>query len=259
MRTRTAALTAVLLLSLAGCTPTPAPAPGGDSPASSTPKPTVTVEPELELPADAVLGLTMRATADTGAQVDILLVLLKPEAWDTANGQTRADATIAWCDGEVDEGVITAEGGTSFAQLDATVTQVDGTPAWPSDLPLHLLPGGPNDGSMTLTAGGSAYSVAPASEGEGDYTPHCLQDVFVPVPGTGSAFLGFGNDASALTAWANSYYGATFDLFGEPVGAPRATLADCATVITALGESMGGSTATLPDHFSDTQCRAGDA
>ena len=263
MRARTAALATALLLTatvLVGCQPTPAPDPSDDSPTSPTPKPTVTQEQEVQLPADAVFSLTARATADTGAQVDILLVLLKPEAWDTATGQTRSAATIAWCEGEVDEGVITAEGGFSFAQLDATVTPVDGTPAWPADLPLHLLPAGATDGSgPTLAAGGTAYSVAPPSEGEGDYTPHCLQDVFVPAPGTGSAYLGFGNDASALAAWANSYYGATFDLFGEPVGDPRATLADCATVITDLGKSLGASEATLPDFFSATQCRAGDA
>lgn len=262
MRTRTAVLTAVLLLSIAGCTPTPAP--DDDSPSSSTPKPTVTLEPEVQLPADAVLGMTMRATADTGAQVDVLLVLLKPEAWDTANGETRAAATVGWCDGEVDQGVITAEGGFSFAQLDATVTQVDGTPAWPADLPLHLMPGGASDGSgPTLAAGASAYSVErpddSGSDEGGYYVPHCLQDVFVPAPGAGSAYLGFGNDASTLGAWASSYYGATFDLFGEPVGEPRATLADCATIITDLGKSMGGSAATLPDFFSSTQCRAGGA
>ncbi len=259
---RSAVVATTLLLTttvLVGCQPTPAPSPTDDSPASSTPKPTVTQEQEVQLPADAVLGMTMRATADTGAKVDVQLVLLKPEAWDSANGQTRADATVAWCQGEVDEGVITAEGGYSFAQLDATVTPVDGTPAWPVDLPLHLFPGGATDASgPTLTAGGSAYSVQrpddSGSDDPGYYVPHCVQDVFVPAPGTGSAYLGFGNDASTLGAWANSYYGATFTLFGEPVGTPRATLSDCAYVVTDLGKSLGGSGIHLG--ISDTECVA---
>lgn len=259
---RTAALipaVAIAALLMSGCTPQPVPAPSDEPTVSATPTPTQTEEPALVLPADAVLGLTLRATADTGAQVDVLLVLLKPEAWDTANGTTRAAATVAWCDGEVDQGVITAESGFSFAQLDATVTQVAGTPAWPADLPLHLLPGG---GGPTLAAGGSAYSVqAPDDSGSdegGYYIPHCLQDVFVPAPGTGSAYLGFGNDGTTLGAWVSSYYGATFDLFGEPVGDPRATLDDCTKFITDLGTSMGATDSSLPDFFSATQCRVGD-
>ncbi len=267
MTFRTAAVATTLLLTasaLVGCTPTPAPTPSDDAPASSTPTPTVDVEPELELPSDAVLGMTMRATADTGAQVDILLVLLKPEAWDTANGEARAAATVAWCLGEVDQDVVTAEGGFSFAQVDATVTPVDGTPAWPSDLPLHLFPGGATDASgPTLAASGSAYPVQrPDDSGTDDpgyYIPHCQQDIFVPAPGTGSANLGFGNDGSTLSAWTHTYYGATFDLFGEPVGDPRATLADCTKVITALGASMGASDASFPEYFSATQCRVGPA
>lgn len=258
---RTAALLpalAIAALLLSGCGPQPAPV-ATEVPTEETPKPTETAEAEVVLPADAVLSLTMTATADTGAKVEILLVLLKPEAWDTSNGEKRAAATVKWCDGEVDQGVVTAESGFSFAQLDATVTQVAGTPAWPADLPLHLFPGGSTDGTgPTLAAGGSAYSVErPDDSGSGDegyYVPHCLQDVFVPAPGTGSAYLGFGNDGTTLTAWASSYYGATFDLFGEPIGTPRATLADCELTVTELGTSMGGS--SFDTVTAETQCYA---
>lgn len=259
---RTAALVpavAIAALLLSGCGPQPSPNPTDDSVESATPKPTETVEAEVVLPDDALLGITMKATADTGAQLDIVLVLLKPEPWDSSNGATRAAATIAWCDGEVDEGVVTAESGYSFAQLDATVTQVAGTPAWPADLALHLFPGGSSDGNgPTLTAGGSAYSVQrpddSGSDEGGYYVPHCLQDVFVPAPGTGSAYLGFGNDGTTLAAWASSYYGATFDFFGEPIGEPRATLDDCTVIVTDLAKSMGGANFDIAS--SATQCYA---
>ena len=263
MNFRTAAIaTAVLLTAtaLVGCQPTPAPAPSDDSPASSTPKPTETQEQEVQLPADAVFGLSAHATADNGAEVDIQLVLLKPEPLDSPAGVERANATIAWCDGEVDQAVLEAEGGTSFAELDVTVSPVDGTPAWPTDLPMHVYPSG-GEGFPTMTPAGGAYGVQrPDDSGSDDggyYIPHCLQDAFVPAPGTGSVYLGWGNDETVLMAWATSYYGATFELFGEPVGAPRATLSDCSRVITELGESMGGSNASLPEFFSDLECRAG--
>lgn len=252
-------LVAIAAVLLSGCGPQPTPTPTtSDEAASSTPKPVVTQEPEVPLPADAVLGITAHATADNGAEVEIQLVLLKPEPWDVAT--ERAAATADWCEGEVDNDVFMAESGFSFAQLDVTVTPVTGTAAWPSDLPLHILPGG---GGPTLAPAGGAYAVEkPDDSGADDpgyYVPHCQQDAFLAVPGTGSVYLGWGNDGTTLDDWATSNYGATFDLFGEPTGPDRATLTDCAKVITELGTSMGGSDASLPDFFSATQCRVGSA
>ncbi len=259
---RSALLLTVLAITLAGCTPTPAATstPSASETESSTPTPTPTQQQQLDLPDDAVLGITAHATADTGAEVDITLVLLKPEAWDTPNGTARGDATQAWCEGEVDDDVFTAQGGFSFGQLDVTVTPTEGSAPWPTDLPLHILPGG--GGGPTIATGGAAYSVEKpddsGSDDPGYYVPHCAQDAFLDVPGSGEVYLGWGDDGSSLAAWAFGNYGVTFDLFGESTD-DRVTLSDCAKVITQLGESMGGSDATLPDNFSATQCRVGSS
>lgn len=261
MKLRTAGIVAILVtgaVALAGCTPTPAPAPSASSTKAAetaTPEPTEAVAP---LPADAVLSLTAHATADNGAEVDILLVLLAAEPFNTATAAPRAAATAAWCQGEVDDSVFAMGGGFSFAQLDVTVTPVDGSPAWPADLPLHILPGG---GGPTLAPGGAAYAVQKPDDGGSDepgyYVPHCLQDAFLAVPGTGSLYLGWSDDAATLDDWASSNYGATFDGYGET--SDRASLTDCTKVITELGTSMGGSDASLPDFFSATTCRVGSA
>ena len=245
---------AIAALVLTGCAAAPAPV------NSTTPTPAETEMPIVPLPDDAVLGLSLHATADNGAEVDIQLVLLRPEPIGSDAATPRASATATWCEGEVDQSVFEAESGYSFAQLDVTVTPVAGTAAWPSDLPLHILPGG---GGPTLAPGGGAYAVErPDDSGAADsgyYVPHCLQDAFLAVPGVGSVYLGWGNDATTLDDWASSHYGATFDAFGEPTVENRFELTNCSTVITALGTSMGGSDASLPDYFSSTTCRVGSA
>ena len=115
----------------------------------------------------------------------------------------------------------------------------------------------------TLAPGGGAYAVErPDDSGSADpgyYVPHCQQDGFLAVPGTGSVYLGWGNDATTLDDWATSNYGATFDGFGERIEKSRFALTNCTKVITALGTSMGGSDASLPDYFSSTTCRVGSA
>lgn len=255
MTLRPAALTTAVALAalvLAGCTPTPAPT--NSSAPSESASPTPTEEPVAPLPEDAVLSVSMRATADTGAAVDILLVLLKPVPYGDPAAVQAANATAAWCEGEVDESVFQAEGGFSFAELDVTVTAVDGTPAWPSTLPLHLIPG--EGHGPTITTGGGAYPVERPNElnEEGFYVPHCQQDGFLSVPGTGLLYLGWGNDGGSLTAWTGANYGATFDTWGEPINPDQVKLSECTSVITDLGISMGGSANVLSEFFSDTQC-----
>lgn len=244
---------ALAALVLAGCAPTPTPAPTPVD--STTPTPVETETPVAQLPDDAVLGLSLHATATNGAEVDIQLVLLKPEPIGSDAAAPRAAATATWCEGEVDQSIFESESGYSFAQLDVTVTPVAGTAAWPSDLPLHILPGG---GGPTLAPGGAAYAVErPDDSGADDpayYVPHCQQDAFLAVPGTGSVYLGWGNDGTSLTAWIGTEYGATFDQWGEPIGDPPVLLTNCTTVITELGKSMGGNEQNLIDFFSDSQC-----
>lgn len=257
MRLRPAiAITALTLLALSGCgllppAPPPVPTPTGTAEETPTPTPTPVAKP---LPKDAVLGITMRATTDTGAALDIQLVLLKPVSYSDPAGAPRAAATIAWCEGEVDQSVVESQSGFSFAELDATATPVPGTSPWPSDLPLHLSPG-EGDGP-TLAEGGDVYPVERPNElnDPGFYVPHCQQDGFMTVPGHGALYLGFQDDATTLSAWVNTTYGATFDAWGEPTGPVYVTLSDCAAVITPLGKSMGASESNMVDFFSETQC-----
>jgi hypothetical protein len=242
---------AVAVLLLSACDPVTEPAPTSSSSPSVSPTPTETVEPEVQLPADAVLGLTAHATADNGAELDIQLVVLQPQRWNAGDGVARAAATSAWCSGELDESVYAGQN-WSFARVDVTATLAAGSAAWPSDLPLQILPlpGGPS-----IASSGAVHQVqAPNTENEeGYYVPHCMQNAFLDGPGSGSTYLGFEADGDSLSGWTGSYYGITVDGFGEPANSGRVTLSDCAKVITDLGGS-GGS---WPEQFTATSCQVG--
>ena len=242
-----------LVLSGCGLLP-PAPTPTAKPTVEVTPTATPTPEPD-PLPADALLSLSMRATNDSGAAVDILLVLLKPEPVGSDGAAPRAAAIVDWCVDEVDQSVTESQN-YSFGELDATVTAVAGTPVWPADLALHLAPG--EQGGAGLATGGAAYQVQRPNELDdpGFYVPHCQQDAFLGVPGTGALYLGWDNDGSNLDRWLTMTYGATFDEWGEPVGDPPVLLSDCTLVITDLGLSMGASASSFSEFFSDTQCFA---
>jgi hypothetical protein len=244
---------AIAMLLLSGCDPVPEPAPSGGSSPSSTSQPTQTVEPVVQLPADAMLGLTAHATAYNGAELDIQLVVLRPQKWNAGAGLTRSTATSAWCEGELDESVYSGQN-WSFGQVDVTATLAAGSPAWPGDLPMQIfpLPGGPS-----LTAGGDVHQVqAPNTNNEdGFYVPHCAQNVFLDGPGTGSTYLGFEADGDALTSWTSTYYGITFDGFGEPIDPSRVTLTDCTTTMTDLGSAEASPT----NYFEATFCQVSPA
>ena len=217
--------------------------------------PTETPEPEAApLPADALLSVSMRATHDSGAAVDILLVLLKSEPVGSDGAAPRAAALLDWCVDELDQGVLESESGYSFGELDATVTAVAGTPVWPADLALHLSPG--EDSTAALATGGAAYQVERPNDlnDPGFYVPHCRQDAFLGVPGTGALYLGWGNDGTTLDDWLGAQYGATFDQWGEPVGDPPVELSGCTFVLTDLGTSMGATDASFTEFFSASQC-----
>lgn len=248
------ATTAIALLVLSGCALLP-PAPSASpTQSSATPTPTASEAPVAELPEDALLSVSMRATADSGAAVDIQLVLLKPVPVGDPAADPRAAAIVDWCEGEVDQSVLESGGGYSLGELKVTATSVPGTAPWPADLPLHLIPG--EGQGVALAPGGAVYPVERPNDlnDPGFYVPHCQQDGFLPVPGSGSLYLGWSDDAALLKAWIGANYGATFDLWGEPVDPDRVKLSNCAAVITDLGASMGGSDSNLTEFFSPTQC-----
>lgn len=249
------AVSALAIVALSGCGLLP-PAPAqsnSQSESTETPTPTATKAPVAELPEDALLSISMRATTDTGAAVDILLVLRKALPFDSPAAAPRVAATVKWCVDEVDQSVVQTYN-YSFAQLDATATQVPGTQPWPSDLALHLAPG--EQTGPSIAEGGDVYPVERPNElnEEAFYVPHCQQDGFLTVPGKGELYLGFQDDADSLNAWIGANYGATFDLWGEPTDPGHVTLSDCKATITPLGKSQGASESNMTEFFSDTQC-----
>lgn len=249
------ATTALAVLVLSGCGLLPPAPPGGPAPSEApTSTPTPTEPAAAPLPDDALLSVSMRATADTGAAVDILLVLLKPEPYDSPTAAVRVAKTVGWCEDEIDQSVLGIDGGYSFGQLDVTATAVPGTAPWPSDLELHLVPG-ENDGP-SLAHGGDVHQVERPNElnEEAFYVPHCLQDGFMPVPGAGSLYLGWNGDAPSLNAWIGANYGASFLLWGEPIDPDQVTLSNCSAVITDLGKSLGASESNMTEFFASSQC-----
>jgi hypothetical protein len=254
-------LASAALLALSACDPIPAPVSTTSPSVTPTPKQTIVAEPTLQLPADAVLGLSAVATADNGASLNIVVVVLSSAAWNQGAGSARSSATAVNCDGELDASVFDAES-FSFGEVDITATLASGSPAWPTDLPIQVLPLPRDDGSgPSLTAAGGVVQLEapnPAGDGEpGYYVPHCLQNAFLPGAGSGSTYLGFTGDASTLTAWASSQYGITFDGFAGPADPARVTLTACTQVVTPLGTSLGAPAGGFAEHYSSTVCRVG--
>ena len=267
MSQRSAVPTAILALgalALAGCALLPDPESSASAP---PPKPTETVTaPEEEaapLPEDAVLGLTGTATAANGAVLTISVVVLASAPWDSSLGAPRSIATAANCDGELDASVFDSQA-WSFNQVDVTATLGEGSPAWPADLPIQILPipEGSGPGPSHTSAGEIVQVAKPSPDPANDpgyYVPHCLQNTFLNGPGSGSVYLGFEGDAGALTAWANSYYGVTFDGFGEPTPPSAVSLTDCTQQVTPLGVSSGAPAGGFGEFFFTTFCQIGGA
>lgn len=236
----TAVLVLPLALALAGCHPdapgandSSAPTPGG----SATSSPTATADAAPELPADAVMLVTATATATTGAQLDLRLVVHAPAAWN-AGGRAGADATNAWCVDEVNDSIYAAQN-YSFEAIDYTATPV-GSAAWPADEQIWLFP---SPTYTTLAATGDITEFAyPVPAGDGDYVPHCKQTAIMTGAGTGTVWLGADQDAVGrdnlppFHFWASLTYGFNnaFTSDTRPVA-----YTDCTPTITPLGTTMG--------------------
>ena len=266
MTQRPAVLISILALgalALAGCGLLPNPEPSR----TATPKPTeAVVVPEEEaapLPEDAVLGLTGTATAANGAVLKISVIVRQAVPWNSTVGAPRAAATATNCDGELDASVFESNA-YSFSQVDVTATLDEGSAAWPADLPIQILPipDGSAPGPSHTAAGDIVQVEEPSPDPDNDpgyYVPHCLQNTFLNGPGSGSVYLGYDGDAAALTAWAKSYYGVTFDGFGEPTDPSKVTLSDCTQTVTPLGVSTGAPADGFNEFFFTTFCQLGGA
>jgi hypothetical protein len=246
-----------LVLTLAACTPrSPVPMPGG----GDDPSPTATTTPTPEaqpLPADALMLLTATATASSGARLDLRLLVHEPGAWNDDIGAAGVDATVSWCQGEVDADVIAANS-ESFTRIEYSAEQV-GDLAWPTDAPIWLHPSA--DYTSLAAIDGVAQVPFPAPVEPGDYVPHCLQTAILPGAGSGSVFAGADQDAvgrdglEPLRFWSRLTYGFTNDFNSAK---PRTiAFTDCETTITPLGETFGAPGAGWHEDFLEGSCIMG--
>lgn len=229
-----------LALLLSACNPGQPDPTGSKTPrpdVSATPTPTPTADAAPELPADAVMLVTATATASTGAQLDLRLVVHAPAAWN-ADGRAGADATNAWCVDEVNDSIYAAQN-YSFEAIDYTATPV-GTAVWPADEQIWLFP---NPTYTTLAATGNITEFAfPVPVGDGDYVPHCKQTAIMTGAGTGTVWLGADQDAVGrdnlppFHFWASLTYG-----FNNAYTSDSHPIAytGCTPTITPLGATMG--------------------
>jgi hypothetical protein len=244
-----------LVLALAACDP---PAPASTPPAAEGPTATATPTPEAEqLPEDALMFVSATATATTGARLALRLVVHQPGAWNDSVGAAGADATLAWCEGEVDADVLAANN-ESFTRIEYSAQQI-GDLVWPTDAPVWLHP---NALYTSLAAvDGVAQVTFPAPVEPGDYVPHCRQTAIIPGAGTGSVFAGADQDAAGrdglqpLRFWSRLTYGFTND--SDPAKPATISFTDCETTITPLGESFGAPGDGWHEDFLEGSCIVG--
>jgi len=238
------AVAAGAVLGLTGCHPgTGSPSSSSTAPASGSAAPTASPTPTIALPADAVLSVTAQVTADNGATATVTAVVHRPLASTDAAATTMVSRMTTVCDGEVDAGVLVSQK-AMMVKIDYSSTISSGS--WPADLPLALYPDATYD---ELVAAGDPGVVQkelldPHPQ-PGDYVPHCLQPAFLTVGQSGSTFAAEYIDPSQAagldnsTFWANLQYGFVTPYALFP--AKRVAFAHCTDTVTALGQSLKGS------------------
>jgi hypothetical protein len=255
MRIRAAVL-GVTVLTLTACGT--AGGPVGDP--SATPGTSTEVPEELVLPEDALLGLVGILTAPNGATADLAVVVHASLPWMVPEAADAVAATVAWCAGEIDDGVISGRGYT-FTQVDIRLTARDGE--WPDDLALLALPvSNPEVGSAIVAGDGLRQVDADASGVFGDGVPHCLQPALLDGLGEGTLYLGIPqdivgvNDLESFTGWTLHDFGLSAVLPGD-LGATDVVFSSCSAALTPLGEEFGAPNDTWADRFADDLCAVG--
>lgn len=187
--------------------------------------------------------LTGQVTADNGATATVTAVVHRPLGPTDGAAATMVSRMTTVCDGEVDAGVLASEQ-AMMVRVDYSSTISSGT--WPADLPLALYP---DATYAALVAAGDAGVVQKellgANPAPGDYVPNCSQPAFLTVGQSGSTFAAEyidpaqGAGLSNSTFWSNLQYGfvTPYDLFANQ----RVTFAHCTDTVTALGQSLMGS------------------
>jgi hypothetical protein len=257
MRIRAAlvGLTVVGLLTACGTgggAPTPPPTPTPTTPAKAP--------AELTLPEDAVLGLVGIVTAPNGATADLAVIVHATLPWMAPDAAPAVAATVDWCAGEVDEGVIEGRGYT-FTRVDIRLTARDG--AWPDDLTLAVLPQpNPQVGSTNVAATGLRQVDEDTTGDYPDAVPHCRQPTLLDGLGDGTLWLGIPQDITGVdglasfTAWTTHAFGLSAVLPGD-LGTADVLFSSCASALTPLGEEFGAPTETWADRFADDGCSVG--
>lgn len=248
-------LATTLALALAGCTASPTP---GDTDPAADPSPAA-----VALPGDAVLALVAVAEAPNGALADVSVVVHASLPWSVPDAADAVAATLAWCEGELDESVIQGRG-FSFTAVDVSLTPRDD--AWPSDLPLLVLPTpNPEVGSVVVAGPGLTQVDAAVGDTFGDAVPHCLQPALLEGPGTATLWLGIPSDIAGVsadlasfTAWTVHDFGLATTLPGD-LGVTDVRLLGCLTEVTSLGEEFGAPSTTWREQLGPESCAAGGA
>jgi hypothetical protein len=241
---------AVPLILLSGCTP---PAPTPTSPPVATDEPSAPVENPL--PEDALLEVTATATADNGAALSLRSVVHKSLAWDDPAAASLADLMSQVCDGSLENSVYDDQL-WSFTKIDIFATPVDGTPAWPGDRPVHLLPYAGTDAI-------AADAIVVDDENVDIATPFCVRDKYLFGAGEGTIVLGLAGDTDEVTAagnftrWANTSYGFSVGEAQQSAADIGVTITDCTYAVSLLGKEFGGQNESWEFGGSDSYCSVG--
>jgi hypothetical protein len=230
------------------------------APPSETPVTTITPEPTVAAPtldADGLLLVTATAKADNGAVLHLSMQVHKSTNWDDPSTTERPDLMTQVCSGALEESVYSSQE-WAFASISIDAKAEPGTPAWPADKLIHLLP-----------YGSDSYALAPDGivvwdEDVDSATPYCLRDMDIASAGDGVLVLGIEGDsdkvgaAGNFTRWANTSYGFSgHEVAGQSAADAGITLSDCVFTISDLGTSLNGGADWWSQLASDTECEIG--
>ncbi len=237
-----------LVLVLAACAPGD-PGSGGETP-PSTPAAEPTQEQqgdgEPDLPEDALLAVSVTATASNGATMNVLSVVRRSTAWDDPAAADRPATMTAECAGYLDASVYEQDL-WSFTLIDVTAAAIEGD--WPVGEGVNVFP----DPEYTAVADTGALGEDASA---GSDVPHCFRLKTITAPGSGTIVVGLHGDTDAVgaaggfTRWANHNYGFSSISAAED-------LSDCVLTVTPLGEESGWGE-PYEEVIEDGLCRFGN-
>jgi hypothetical protein len=229
----------------------PSPTEAVESPSPTPTAVAVVVDP------DALLLVTATATADNGAVLHLSMQVHKSTNWDDPEASDRPDLMTQTCEGGLDSSIY-ADQLWAFTSASVDATAVDGTPAWPSDKVIHLLP--------YVTDG---YTLAPDGfvfwdEDVDSATPYCVRDMDINSAGSGALVIGIEGDSDTVgaagnfTRWANTTYGFSGqEAKGQTAAQAGITITDCVFTVTDLGEQFHGGADWWSEHVTESACQIG--